>query len=155
MWGKIYKIESFKRFSIFLHKIESSKKLEKNNTRTLSLIIHTGWDFCKMDINIQRGMKLRKPSILIVNRVSSCLSFFLSASTAATYIFNAPNCTTPIISLESCALFCWVFSISYWDLLKCLYFADSTERGERVWREAQRQGEESMFLKFSTFVQFF
>jgi len=62
----------------------------------------------KKDINIQRKMKLRKPSILVVNRVSSCLSFFLSASTAATYIFTAPNCTTPIISLEPCALFCWV-----------------------------------------------
>ncbi len=37
-------------------------------------------------------------------RVSSCLSFFLTASTAATYIFTAPNCTTTIISLEPCAL---------------------------------------------------
>ncbi len=51
-------------------------------------------------------MKLRKPSVLAVNWVSSCLSFFLSASTAAatTYIFTAPNCTTTIISLEPCAL---------------------------------------------------
>jgi len=32
------------------------------------------------------------------------LSFFLSASTPATYIFTAPNCTTAIISLEPCAL---------------------------------------------------
>jgi hypothetical protein len=48
-------------------------------------------------------MKLRKPSILVVNRVSSCLSFFLSASTTATYIFTAPNCTTTIITLEPCA----------------------------------------------------
>jgi hypothetical protein len=30
----------------------------------------------------------------------SGLSFFLSASTAATYIFTAPNCTTTITSLE-------------------------------------------------------
>jgi len=37
----------------------------------------------KKYISIQQGMKLRKPSILVVNRVSSCLSFFLSASTAA------------------------------------------------------------------------
>jgi hypothetical protein len=51
-------------------------------------------------------MKLGKPSILVGNRVSSCLSFFLSdsASTVATYIFTAPNCTTTIISLEPCAL---------------------------------------------------
>jgi hypothetical protein len=32
------------------------------------------------------------------------LFFFLSASTAATYIFTAPTCTTTIISLEPCAL---------------------------------------------------
>jgi hypothetical protein len=51
-------------------------------------------------------------------RVSSCLSFFLTASTAATYIFTAPNCTTTIITLEPCAL-------------KCFYFADTTERGDR------------------------
>ncbi len=30
--------------------------------------------------------------------VSSCLSLFLSASTAATYIFTAPTCTVTIIS---------------------------------------------------------
>jgi hypothetical protein len=35
----------------------------------------------KKYISIQRGMKLRKPSILVVNWVSSCLSFSLSAST--------------------------------------------------------------------------
>jgi hypothetical protein len=50
-------------------------------------------------------MKLRKPSILVVNCVSSCLSFFLSASTAATYIFTAPYCTTTIIDLEPYAEF--------------------------------------------------
>jgi hypothetical protein len=38
-------------------------------------------------------MKLRKPSILVVNWVSSSLSFFLSASTAATHIFTDPDCT--------------------------------------------------------------
>jgi hypothetical protein len=54
--------------------------------------------------SIQQGMKLRKPSILVVNWVSSCLSFFLSTSTAATYIFTAPNCTTTIICLNPCAL---------------------------------------------------
>jgi len=32
------------------------------------------------------------------------LSFFLSASTAATYIFTAPSCTTTTITLEPCAL---------------------------------------------------
>ncbi len=49
-------------------------------------------------------MKLRKASILVVNWVSSLSFLFLSVSTAATYIFKAPNCTTTIISLEPCAL---------------------------------------------------
>jgi hypothetical protein len=52
-------------------------------------------------MNIQGGLKLRKPLILMVNWVSSCLSFFLSASTAATYIFPAPTCTTTIITLSN------------------------------------------------------
>jgi len=41
----------------------------------------------KKYISIQLGMKLRKPSILMVNWVSSCLSFFLSASIAGCYIY--------------------------------------------------------------------
>jgi hypothetical protein len=54
-------------------------------------------------------------AILVVNWVSSCLSLFLSASTAATYIFTAPNYTTIIISLEPCALnSLWVSAFSYW-----------------------------------------
>jgi hypothetical protein len=39
-------------------------------------------------------------NFVVVNR----LSFFLSTSTAATYIFTAPTCTTTIITLEPCAL---------------------------------------------------
>jgi len=58
----------------------------------------------KKYLSIQRGMKLRKPSILVVNWVSSCLFFFLRASTGATYIFTASNCPTTIISLEPRAL---------------------------------------------------
>ncbi len=58
----------------------------------------------KTYISIQKGLKFRKPSILVVHWVSSCLSFFLSASTAATYIFTALTCTISIISLEPCAL---------------------------------------------------
>ncbi len=66
-----------------------------------------GKNLAKKYISNQGAKKLRKPSILVVNWVSSCLSFFLSASTAATYIFTAPNWTTTIISLTSC-IQCWV-----------------------------------------------
>jgi hypothetical protein len=32
-------------------------------------------------------------------------------------------------------------SISYWDLIKFLYLADTPERGDRGWKQAQRQGD--------------
>jgi hypothetical protein len=53
---------------------------------------------------LQLGPKLVFPSILVVNWVSSPLSFFLSASIATTYILTAPTSTTTIITLEPCAL---------------------------------------------------
>jgi hypothetical protein len=107
---------------------------------------HTQGEIKKKYISIQQGMKLRKISILVVNWVSSCLSFFLSASTAATYIFTAHNGTTTIISLEPCAL-----AFSNWYLLKCLYFGDTTERfpGDSGWKEAQRQGEDRITLQIT------
>jgi hypothetical protein len=40
----------------------------------------------------------------VVNLISSCLSFFLSASTAFIYIFIVPTYTTTIITLKPCAL---------------------------------------------------
>jgi hypothetical protein len=33
------------------------------------------------------------------------------------------------------------FSISYWDSIKFPYFVDTTERGDRKWKQAQRQGD--------------
>jgi hypothetical protein len=49
-------------------------------------------------------MKLIKPSILVIHWVWSCLSFIVSASTAATHIFTVPNCTIIIIGLVPCAV---------------------------------------------------
>ncbi len=50
-------------------------------------------------------MKLKIPSILVVIEFPHpCLSFFLSASTAATYIFTAPTSTGTIVTLEPGAL---------------------------------------------------
>jgi hypothetical protein len=91
--------------------------------------------------------------------VSPCLSFILSASTAArpTWIFTAPTaptCTATSISLETCALnaeiqhFVLRFSIPYWDLIKFPYFTDTTKRGVRGWKEAQRQGEDRVTLRY-------
>ncbi len=67
----------------------------------------------KKYISIQGGE--RRPGWISENHLFFCgklsfivfwppLSFFLSASTATTYIFIAPSCTTTIITLEPCAL---------------------------------------------------
>ncbi len=48
------------------------------------------WKFYKRKL----GAKLVFPPILVVNYDSSCVSFFLSACTVATYFFTAPTCVT-------------------------------------------------------------
>jgi hypothetical protein len=73
------------------------------------------------------------------------LSYFLSASTAATYIFTAPTCTTTIITLEPCALKCRVSSMSYPGLIKFSYFVNLTPQrgdigGERRPKERVKKG---------------
>jgi len=83
------------------YKIEISVKSGKDSTKYPELVIHR----VRFKKNLQKKyISMVSWVILVVNWVSSCLSFFLSASTAAaTYIFTAPNCTTTIISLELCA----------------------------------------------------
>jgi hypothetical protein len=78
-------------------------------------------------------VRLRKPSILVGKWVSSCLSFLHVAFAAATEIFTAPKCTTTIISFEPCALNAEFQHFILRFLLKCLYFAYTTERGDSRW----------------------
>jgi len=52
-------------------------------------------------------------------------------------------------------LFLLSCKISYWDLLKCLYFADTTERGDRGWKEAQRQGEDRVTVQITLLCPWF
>ncbi len=68
-------------------------RLEKKNLQKSTLAFNGGWNS-------------ENHQFLVINWVSSCLSFFPERlSTAATYIFTAArNCTTTIISLEYCAL---------------------------------------------------
>ncbi len=128
------------------------RKVRKTQHQTLILVIHR-WDYkkklAKKYISIQRGMELRKPSILVVNCVSSCLTFFLSTSTSATYIFTAPNCTTTIIILEPCALNAeyehFILRFIKMSLL-CRYFV---KEGIGGWKEAQRQGEDRVTLRIT------
>jgi hypothetical protein len=83
---------------------------------------------------------------------------FSWAATAVTKIFTAPTSTSTMIPLEPCALNAETqhlvlnFSISYWDLIKkSPYFTDTTERGVRGWKEAQREGEDKVTLRISLF----
>jgi hypothetical protein len=109
------------------------RKVNKNTAPEPWVWSYTRWDSKK---NLQKSTlafnggwwNSETPSILVVNWVSSCLSFFLSASTSPlllrTYIFTAPNyCTTTIITLEPCALNAEFQHF----ILKCLHFADTTE----------------------------
>jgi hypothetical protein len=41
------------------------------------------------------------------------------------------------------------YNISYWDLIKFSYFADTSERGDRGWKEAQRQGDDRVALEIT------
>jgi hypothetical protein len=86
-------------------------------------------------------VELRKPSIFVINWVSSCLSFPFSwvPSLLLLHLFahHSGICTTTVISLQSCGHWMLSFSISYWDLIKFPYSAtDTTNIG--VWRGERR-----------------
>jgi hypothetical protein len=97
----------------------------------------------------QLGPKLVFPPILVVNWVSSCLSFFLSAFTAATYIFTAPVQLLSLVSYLVHGNAEFQHFISYWDLIKFPYFADTAEKRDRGWKPAQRQGEGRVTLEIT------
>jgi len=71
--------------------------------------------------------------------VSPCLSFFLSTSTVATYIFIALTCTTSIIPLEPYALNDeFQHLITRFNKISSHY--GYIERGVWGWKEAQKKG---------------
>jgi hypothetical protein len=81
------------------HKVRKTKHQEFGHTQG-EIFIKT----CKRVHYHSMGVRLKKPSILVVNWVLSCLSFCLSDSIVATYIFTTPTCTTTIITFKPCAL---------------------------------------------------
>jgi hypothetical protein len=91
-------------FLVRLHtsnwKIEFVVKSGKHSTRTLSLVQNrVRWKKkpAKKYVSLQQGVKLRNARLSFI-QFWPPLSCFLSASTAATYIFIAPTCTTTIIT---------------------------------------------------------
>jgi hypothetical protein len=87
------------------------------------------------------------------SKLSFILSFlFFWASPLLLHIFSpARTCPTTIISLEPCALKAeFQHFISYLNLIKFPYFADTTEREkDRGWKPAQRQGEDRVTLEIT------
>jgi hypothetical protein len=81
------------------HKVRKTKHQEFGHTQG-EIFIKT----CKRVHYHSMRVKLLKPSILVVNLVSSCLSFYMSDSIVATYTFTTPTCTTTIITFKPCAL---------------------------------------------------
>jgi hypothetical protein len=41
------------------------------------------------------------------------------------------------------------FNVSYWDLILKIQFVDTIERGDRGWKEAQRQGEDRVIRQIT------
>jgi hypothetical protein len=109
----------------------------------------------KKNINIQGGLKFRKPSTLLVNWVSSWLSFVLSSSIAVTYIFTACTCIPSYYRYsETLCIKFWVSAFHTQDLIKFPYFTDNTESGVWWWKEAQTQGEDMVTLRISLLIGF-
>ncbi len=109
------------------------------------------------------GVKLRKPSILIVPEWT--VSFFFPERLHYCYIdFHCSYLYSYYNSSRTSCIKCWdsafrtefqhfvlSFSISYWDLIKFPYFTDTAKRGVREWKEAQSQGEDRVNLRISVF----
>ncbi len=75
------------------------------------------------------------------------ISFFLSASTAVTYIFTAPTCTTTIVTSNFCALNAEFQHFIPRFNKTSLLCGSHSKRGDTGWKEAQRQGEDMMTLR--------
>jgi hypothetical protein len=47
------------------------------------------------------------------------------------------------------------FSVSYWDLIKCVCFACTTEMGDRGWKESSKTGLHFEFIYISNIFEIF
>jgi len=139
--------------------LELSVKQDKHSTKTLSLVIHR----VRFSRNLQNSTLAFKVGVKTINfggKLSFIPSFLFPERLHCCYIyFPCSTSTTTILSLETCASnaefehFVLRCSISYWDLIKCPYFADTTERGDGGWKEAQTQGEDRVTLRITLLLR--
>jgi hypothetical protein len=84
------------------------------------------------------GPRLVFPAILVVNWVSSCLSFFLERLHCCYIYFSCSYVHT----LDPCAS-----NVEFIvDLIKCLYSVDTNQRGHKGWKQTGGQGEDRVTL---------
>jgi len=102
--------------------------------------------------NTELGMKILQNKILgtqisfstnFGGKLSSILSFLFSERLHCCFLYNYCKYS------RTCALKMMSFSISYWDLIQFPYFADTIERGDSGWKQAQREGEDSVTLEIT------
>ncbi len=115
--------------------IEISVKSRKDTTSTLSLVIHR----VRLKKNPQTsilafkgGVKLRKPP---------CLSFVLESLYCRYIDFHCSYMYSYYNSSQTLCIQCWDSAFHSEDLINFPYFMDTTKRGVRGWKEAQRQGD--------------
>jgi hypothetical protein len=99
------------------------------------------------------GVKLRKRPIWCFPEFHPVLSSFPERLDCCSINFHWSYLYSYYDSSRTLCIKCWdsafgteSFSISYWDLIKLPYFADTTKRGVRGRKEAQRQGENRVTL---------
>jgi len=139
--------------------LELSVKQDKHSTKTLSLVIHR----VRFSRNLQNSTLAFKVGVKTINfggKLSFIPSFLFPERLHCCYIyFPCSTSTTTILSLETCASnaefehFVLRCSISYWDLIKCPYFADTTERGDGGLKGGPNTGWRQGYFKDNSIIK--
>jgi hypothetical protein len=96
-----------------------------------------GFYFWIVNVNFSESM-VRRCAWNLNNWLQTC--YFVEEAMAKLVTTSQNNISS---------FFFWGFDISYWDLIKFPYFADTTKRGVRGWKRGWRQGEERVTLQIS------
>jgi len=101
-------------------------------------------DLQKSTLAFNGGGSEAEKTINFGGKLSFILSFLFPEHHQCCYIyFHCSYLYNYYYYSRTLCIECWV---SYWDLIKYPYFTDTTERGDRGWKEPQRQGEDRVTL---------
>jgi hypothetical protein len=79
----------------------------------------------------KKYISIQQETLNFNSKLSFILSFLFLESLHCYYLYNCYNYFDPCALNAKFQHFVLSYSISYCDLIKCLYFADTTERGDR------------------------